>query len=173
MLARFVAAPMALAALCVFPMGSFGPQAEAQGPPAPKGPTIVDIAIAVNEETGEFSTLIAALDAAGLVETLDGRRQFTVFAPTDAAFEKLGLNAGNIGTLPVEALTNILLYHVSPGERFAEDVVSSTRIRTLNKGFTFPAVTAEGVFINQSKILAVDIDASNGVIHVIDTVLLP
>ncbi len=173
MLARFVAAPVVLAALCVLPMGTLGPQAAAQGPPRASEPTIVDIALAVNEETGEFSTLIAALVEADLVEVLDGRRQFTVFAPTDEAFATLGLNAGNIGTLPVEALTNILLYHVSPGERFAEDVISSTRIRTVSKGFTFPSVTADGVFINQSKILAVDIDASNGVIHIIDTVLLP
>ena len=173
MLARFVAAPMALAALCVFPMGSLGPQAEAQGPPPAKGPTIVDIALAVNAETGEFSTLIAALGEAGLVEALDGRRQFTVFAPTDAAFAKLGLNAGNIGSLGEAALTDILLYHVSPGQRFARSVVSSRRVRMLNKGFTFPSVTADGAFINQSKIIAVDIDASNGVIHIIDTVLLP
>jgi uncharacterized surface protein with fasciclin (FAS1) repeats len=136
-------------------------------------PTIVEIALAVNADSGEFSTLIAAVSYAGLVDTLNGSRQFTVFAPTDAAFAKLGLNANNITNLPVDALTNILLYHVAPGERFSGDVVSSSRIRTMNKGFLFPSVTSDGAFVNSSKIIAVDIDASNGVIHIIDTVLIP
>ena len=135
--------------------------------------SIVDVALAVNAETGEFSTLIAALQAAGLVEALDGRGKYTVFAPTDAAFAKLGLDASNIGSLPTAALTNILLYHVSPGLRTSDVVVKTERLKMLNRGFTTVTVNADGVFINQSKILAVDVRADNGVIHVIDTVLLP
>src|SRR5690606_24188763 len=81
----------------------------------PAAPTVVEVALAVNAETGEFSTLIAALQAAGLVETLQGAGPFTVFAPTDAAFAAIDLNADNIGSLPVDALRNILLYHVAPG----------------------------------------------------------
>jgi uncharacterized surface protein with fasciclin (FAS1) repeats len=139
-------------------------------------PTIVDIALAVNAETGEFSTLIEAVVAADLVDTLNGRRHFTVFAPTDAAFAELGLNAGNIGSLPKDTLTNILLYHVTNGDRFSQSVLNAQRIRMLNGGFTFVSVTSDGAFINQSRLLApdlIDIDASNGVIHVIDAVLLP
>lgn len=138
-----------------------------------KGATIVDVALSVNAETGEFSTLIAALKSAGLVGALDGKGQFTVFAPTDAAFAKLGLNAENIGTLDKATLRNILLYHVARGARYAEDVVESSRIRMLNRGFTFVTVSGSSVFINDAQILAVDVKASNGVIHVIDTVLLP
>jgi uncharacterized surface protein with fasciclin (FAS1) repeats len=133
--------------------------------------SIVDTAIAVNAQTGEFSALIAAVVAADLVETLDGRRQFTVFAPTDAAFAELGLNAGNIGSLDKAALTNILLYHVAPGERFATDVLASSKIRMLNRQFA--AVSASAVTIDGASIVATDIDVSNGVIHVVSDVLLP
>lgn len=133
-------------------------------------PSIVDAAIAVNAETGEFSTLIAAVVAADLVGVLDGSRQFTVFAPTDAAFAKLGLDATSVATLPKETLVNILLYHLAPGERFAADVLGAKQIRMMNKQFT--TVDPSGK-VNDSAITAVDIDVSNGVIHVIDTVLIP
>jgi uncharacterized surface protein with fasciclin (FAS1) repeats len=136
---------------------------------AAKGPTIVDIAAG----TPGFSTLVAAAQYTGLDKVLSGKGQFTVFAPTDDAFAKLGLNADNIRSLPVKDVKNILLYHVARGERFAADVVSSSQIRMMNKGFTQISVSEAGVFINQSKIIATDIDASNGVVHVIDTVLLP
>lgn len=142
----------------------------AAAPPSRDG-SIVDTAIAVNARTGEFSTLIAAVQAAGLVEVLDGRRQFTVFAPTDAAFAELGLNAGNIGSVDRAALTNILLYHVAPGERFAADVLASSRLRMLNKQFA--QVNANAGTIDGAAIIATDIDVSNGVIHVVSDVLLP
>jgi uncharacterized surface protein with fasciclin (FAS1) repeats len=128
--------------------------------------TIAQIA----SSNGSFTTLVAALDAAGLVGTLNGKGQFTVFAPTDEAFAKLGLDASNIGSLPKADLTNILLYHVARGERLSGDVVSASRIRMMNGGFVF----VSGTTLNSSSnIVAVDILASNGVIHVIDTVLLP
>ena len=134
------------------------------------GPSIVEAALAVNAETGEFSTLIAAVVRAGLVDTLNGNRDFTVFAPTDAAFAKLGLSAANIDTVPVDALTNILLYHVAPGERFAADVVTASKVRMLNKQFApigpEPSIAGAGF-------VAVDVDVGNGVIHIIDSVLLP
>lgn len=136
-------------------------------------PTIVGVAVAVNGQSGEFSTLIAALQAAGLVDALNGKGQFTVFAPTDAAFAKLGLDASNVGSLPKDTLTNILLYHVARGERVAADVVSASQIRMLNKGFVTVSAGPEGVFVNSSQIIATDVQASNGVIHIIDTVLLP
>jgi uncharacterized surface protein with fasciclin (FAS1) repeats len=139
--------------------------------------TIVDVAIAVNADSGEFSTLIAAVLAAdpAVFKTLNGPGKFTVFAPTDAAFAKLGLNADNIGTaLDKATLTQVLLYHVARGERYAEDVVSSDRIRMLSGGFL---LQSGGVLTDNNgrtaNIIAVDVPASNGVIHVIDTVVLP
>ena len=138
------------------------------------GPSIVDTAVAVNASTGEFDHLIAAVVRADLVATLDGNRQFTVFAPTDAAFEGLfdTLGVSGVNDIPVGTLRAVLLYHVAPGERFAADVVSSSRIRTVSKGFLWPSVNG-GVYINDAQVIAADIDVSNGVIHVIDRVLLP
>jgi uncharacterized surface protein with fasciclin (FAS1) repeats len=148
-----------------------GPAAARTAPPA----NIVDTAIAVNQQSGEFSTLIAAVLAAdpAVVQTLTRQRQLTVFAPTDAAFAKLGLNAGNVGSLPKAALTQILLYHVAPGARYAEDVVDSSRIRTLERGFLKVSLMGGNAYVNDSRIVAADVKATNGVIHVIDAVLLP
>jgi transforming growth factor-beta-induced protein len=141
-----------------------------------KAQSIADIAISVNAESGEFSTLLAAADAAGLVAVLDAGLPLTVFAPTDAAFAKLGLNADNVGNLPVGALRNILLYHVALGQRLSGSVLSSKVIPMLNGKYTRVSVKDDGAYINKSKLLApdlIDIVADNGVIHVIDSVLLP
>jgi uncharacterized surface protein with fasciclin (FAS1) repeats len=135
--------------------------------------TIVQVALCVNEQTGEFSTLIAALQAAGLVDTLNGSGQFTVFAPTDAAFAYLGLNKDNVGDLDTATLTNILLYHVTAGEIFSTDLRRIQFVKMLNDQYTrvlkFPRV----IYVNRSKVVLGDVDASNGVIHVIDCVLVP
>ena len=137
--------------------------------------TIVDTAIAVNAATGEFDHLIAAVVRTGLVDTLDGRRQFTVFAPTDAAFETLfaALGITGVDQVPLDTLRAVLLYHVVPGERLSSDVLDSTRLRTLSKGFIYPTLRAGAPYVNDARIVAADIDVSNGVIHVIDAVLLP
>jgi uncharacterized surface protein with fasciclin (FAS1) repeats len=139
------------------------------------GPTIVGTAIAVNEATGEFDELIAAVSRAGLVGVLDGNRQLTVFAPTDAAFAALyeALGVDGVDEIPLETLRAVLLHHVSPGERFSGDVVGSTRVRTLNGDFVVPSVAGGDAYVDGAQILMADVDASNGVIHVIDTVLLP
>jgi uncharacterized surface protein with fasciclin (FAS1) repeats len=139
------------------------------------GPTIVGAAIAVNAQTGEFSHRIEAVTRAGLVDTLNGHRQFTVFAPTDAAFEDLltALGVSSVDEIPLDTLRAVLLYHVAPGERFSGDVLDSTRIRTLNGGFVRPSVHDGAAWVNDARIVAADIDVSNGVIHVIDKVLLP
>ena len=137
------------------------------------GPSIVETAIAVNAESGEFSTLIAAVQAAGLVDVLNGNRQFTVFAPTDAAFAALGLNAGNVGTaLDAATLTDILLYHVTTGRKDAAEVVASDTIRMLN-GDRVDVTVGGGVFVDDAEVIITDIRTSNGIIHVIDAVLLP
>jgi len=139
------------------------------------GPSIVDAAVQVNAATGEFDHLIAAVDRAGLLETLDGNRQFTVFAPTDAAFEELFalLDVDGVDDIPLDTLTAVLLYHVAPGERFSGDVVGAERIRTLQRGFIEPSVVGGVAYVDDAAIVAVDIDVANGVIHVIDAVLLP
>jgi uncharacterized surface protein with fasciclin (FAS1) repeats len=132
---------------------------------------IVDTAV----EAGQFETLAAALNAAGLVETLKGAGPFTVFAPTDDAFAKLP--AGTVENLlkpeNKDQLTAILTYHVVPGAVMAADVVKLDEAKTVNGAMV--DVTAEGgkVMVNEANVTATDIAASNGVIHVIDSVILP
>ncbi len=132
---------------------------------------IVDTAVAA----GEFNTLAQALTAAGLVDTLKGPGPFTVFAPTDAAFAKLP--AGTVEDLlkPENRaqLTAILTYHVVPGQVMAADVVKLTEAATVNGAVVTVTVDGGNVMINDANVTSVDIEASNGVIHVIDTVLLP
>jgi uncharacterized surface protein with fasciclin (FAS1) repeats len=129
--------------------------------------------VAAAMQSKDHETLVAAVKAAGLVDTLAGGGPFTVFAPTDDAFAAIGLNPDNVGDLPQDFLTSVLLYHVAPGARDAADVVSSSRIRTLNGAFLKVSVTGAGAFVNDAQIVATDIRASNGIIHVIDAVLLP
>jgi transforming growth factor-beta-induced protein len=136
-------------------------------------PTIVGTALAVNEQTGEFSTLIAALKYAGLVNYLNGNAVFTVFAPTDAAFAKLGLNAKNITSLPKGKLTQILLYHITRGSIGAQGVLSRPSLLMLNGDGAAISKKSDGAYIGNAKIIQPNIFASNGVIHVIDSVLLP
>jgi uncharacterized surface protein with fasciclin (FAS1) repeats len=132
---------------------------------------IVDTAV----DAGQFQTLAAALGAAGLVETLKGPGPFTVFAPTDAAFAKLP--AGTVEDLlkpeNKDRLTAILTYHVVPGEVMAADVVKMSEAGTVNGKTVNIAVEGGTVMINDAKVAAADIQASNGVIHVIDAVILP
>jgi uncharacterized surface protein with fasciclin (FAS1) repeats len=142
---------------------------------AASGQTIVQTAIAANRQTGEFGDLIVAVDRAGLVDALNGHRHLTVFAPTDAAFEQLfaALGVSGVDDLPVDTLRAVLLYHVAPGERDSTDVLASSRIRTLSKAFLRPSVHDGSAWINGARIVVPDIHASNGVIHVIDSVLVP
>ena len=137
--------------------------------PEPQPQTIVDIAVA----DGRFSTLVTALQAAGLVDTLKGDGPFTVFAPTDEAFAKLP--AGTVEALlaDIPALTDILLYHVANGKALAADVVGLSTVDTLNGIPVKVTVTDGKVFLNESQVVITDIAADNGVIHVIDSVLLP
>ena len=133
--------------------------------------TIVDVAAA----NPDFSTLVAAVEAAGLVETLQGRGPFTVFAPTDAAFA--ALPAGTVEGLlqDPEALGNVLTYHVVPGLMSAEFLTGQRgRIEMVNGGYVHMDATGDGVRLNRrSSVVAADVEASNGVIHVIDRVLIP
>lgn len=134
-------------------------------------PSITDIAV----EDGRFTTLVAALEAAGLAETLAGEGEFTVFAPTDDAFA--ALPEGTVATLledPEGALTDILLYHVVAGIVPAEAVVTLDSATTLSGEEVTITVTDGNVFLNDTvQVIITDIQASNGIIHVIDAVLLP
>jgi uncharacterized surface protein with fasciclin (FAS1) repeats len=132
---------------------------------------IVDTAVAA----GSFKTLATALTAAGLIETLKGKGPFTVFAPTDAAFAKLP--AGTVESLlkpeNKAKLAGILTYHVVAGDVKAADVVKLTEAKTVNGQSVKIAVAGGKVKVNDANVVTTDIAASNGTIHVIDTVLLP
>ncbi len=134
-------------------------------------PTVVDIAVG----NPDFSTLVAALTAADLVDALSGEGPFTVLAPTDEAFAKLP--AGTLDSLLLpenkDKLVAILTYHVVPGNVMAADVVKLTEATSLEGDTIAISATDAGVKVDDATVVATDIVASNGVIHVIDTVILP
>lgn len=129
---------------------------------------IVDVAVA----NGSFTTLVAAVQAAGLVDALKGDGPFTVFAPTDEAFA--ALPEGTVEALlnDIPALTAILTYHVVPGQVMSTDLSEGQTATTLN-GADITITLANGAMVNGASIVAADVAASNGVIHVIDAVILP
>ncbi len=138
--------------------------------PAAAGNSIVDIAVA----DGRFTTLVAAVTTAGLADALSGG-EWTVFAPTDDAFAKLGLNASNIGTAFTKAqLTDILLYHAIPAEIFSDKALTLLGDVTMANGqMAGLKYFAGDIFVNDdSKVIIADINADNGAIHVVDTVIL-
>ncbi|MEJ2515540.1 MAG: fasciclin domain-containing protein [Gammaproteobacteria bacterium] len=168
---RFLLALIPAALLATAPAASAGP----------KGPTIVDVAIAANAPDGPFpgafDTLITAVLAADpiVLDTLTGNGQFTVFAPTDEAFAKLGLNPDNIGSaFDQQTLTGILLYHVAHGRQASTSVTRKSQIRMLQFGF----LSADGLVLTDnvgrtSTIQVPDVEAANGVIHGVSDVVLP
>ena len=142
-------------------------------PVMPEPQTLVEVTQSVNTETGEFSTLLAAVTAAGLVDELSADGQLTVFAPTDAAFAELGLDAEAVAALPAEDLQNILLYHVATGRYAAADVVQRSEISAANGGTLQVRVEGGAAYVNDALIVQTDVEADNGIIHVIDAVLMP
>jgi len=166
------AAPTSVASDSAISSGS----AEAKGGRAAL-PTIAEAAMA----NPAFSTLVAALKKAGLVDTFDGSRQYTVFAPTNEAFDDAAaalLGPGKTGmdlveALPADRLTQVLVYHVAQGDRRAQGVISSGQVKMLDGNFA-PVTSADGKFyIAGVEILATDIIVRNGVIHVLGFVMLP
>jgi uncharacterized surface protein with fasciclin (FAS1) repeats len=129
---------------------------------------IVDTAVAA----GEFKTLATALQAAGLVDTLKGKGPFTVFAPNDAAFAKVPKDQLDALLKDKAALTKVLTYHVVPGAVMAKDVKPG-RVKTVQGSELTIAVTGGAVMVDNAKVIKTDIAADNGVIHVIDSVLMP
>jgi uncharacterized surface protein with fasciclin (FAS1) repeats len=139
--------------------------------PAQQPKDIVDTAVAA----GQFKTLATALTAAGLIDTLKGAGPFTVFAPTDAAFAKLpdGTVADLLKPENKDKLKSILTYHVVIGKVMAADISGLSAVKTVN-GRELPIKVADGkVMVGDATVTTADIAASNGVIHVIDTVLMP
>lgn len=181
---------MTLALAALLAIALLAAPVSAKGDKAPSDATIVETALAVNAASGEFSTLIAALDAADLVGALNGKGQYTVFAPTDAAFAALeAANPGITAQLlaDTDLLTEVLLYHVTEGRRWSNSVFNKNNtkaIEMLNGGYVW---SSPGLSLTDSDSLNLgsadanivvdpplyDISASNGVIHVIDQVLIP
>jgi uncharacterized surface protein with fasciclin (FAS1) repeats len=141
----------------------------ATGAKSTKKQSIADIA----SGSKQFDTLTSLLVQADLVETLDGKGRFTVFAPTDAAFAKVPKSTLDALAADPEQLKAVLLYHVADGRLTARKVVKRKSIKTLNGARVKVRVTTKGVRVNSAKVTKTDIRASNGVIHVIDGVLLP
>jgi uncharacterized surface protein with fasciclin (FAS1) repeats len=136
-----------------------------------QSPDIVDTAVSA----GQFNTLVAAVQAADLVDTLKSPGPFTVFAPTDDAFAKLP--AGTVEALlkpeNKAKLTEILTYHVVPGKIMSADIAGQSTAVTTVQGESLTVDATSGVMVNNATVISADIVTSNGVIHVIDTVLLP
>ena len=130
---------------------------------------IVDTAVAA----GDFNTLVTAVKAAGLVETLKGEGPFTVFTPTDAAFAKVPTDTLNALLADKAALANVLTYHVVAGKVMAADVVKLTSAETVQGQAVSIEVKDGKVYVDGAQVVTTDIKASNGVIHVIDAVILP
>ncbi|TVQ24557.1 MAG: fasciclin domain-containing protein [Leptolyngbya sp. DLM2.Bin15] len=146
------------------------PMMDDMSEPMVGGPTIVDIAVS----SESFQTLTAALDAADLVTTLQGEGPFTVFAPTDEAFAALPPGTLDALLLPEnrDILVSILTYHVVPGNVMSTDLVSGA-VTTAEGRPIMVEVSESGVMVNNASVVMADIEASNGVIHVIDQVILP
>jgi len=125
------------------------------------------------QAAGGFTTLLTAVETAGLVETLKGEGPFTVFAPTDEAFEALDEDALNSLLADPEALSQVLLYHVVPGQLTADQVVELDSAETVEGGSVAIRVEDGQVFINDAQVIVTDVLTSNGVIHVIDKVIVP
>ncbi|MDX1765481.1 MAG: fasciclin domain-containing protein [Candidatus Saccharimonadales bacterium] len=138
-----------------------------------RGPNIVETALQINAESGEFSTLISAVVNLDLLDALSSNRPYTVFAPTDAAFADLELDADSfIGLSDDEkaAFTDIVLYHVTRGVRGANSIVNANKVKMLNGDFAY----VDGASIGGATIVGPDAArVSNGVIHIVDSVLLP
>jgi len=140
--------------------------------PEPEATTIVDVAVA----DGNFTTLVAALEEAGLVATLDDENaSFTVFAPTDAAFELLGQDAIDALLADTDALTDVLTYHVLSSEVDAEAAIAAagTTVETVNGASIGLSLSGDDLLVNTSTVTMTDIETDNGIIHVIDAVLMP
>jgi uncharacterized surface protein with fasciclin (FAS1) repeats len=160
---------LAIAALMGIPLTATAQEAQGYAPAASAEGDIIETAGAA----GSFTTLARAIEAAGLTETLKGEGPFTVFAPTDQAFAKLPKDALDALLQDREKLAAVLTYHVVPQKLGSAEVAQLTSAKTVN-GKELPITAADGkVMVGNATVTQADIPATNGVIHVIDTVLLP
>ena len=162
---------LALAALLIAPATAVAQEAQGYAPAAAPAGDIIETATSA----GSFTTLAKALEAAGLVETLKGEGPFTVFAPTDEAFAKLP--EGTVQELlkpeNKDKLTAILTYHVVPAKATSEQVAGMSSAKTVQGGEVKLKASGGKVTVDNANVIKADVMASNGVIHVIDTVLMP
>jgi uncharacterized surface protein with fasciclin (FAS1) repeats len=161
-----VAAALATGMTTAAAGGSYGAKVSSTAPAMQSD--IVDTAVSA----GQFNTLAKALTEAGLIDTLKGPGPYTVFAPTDAAFAKIPPEQLNALLADKAMLVKVLTYHVVPGTVMAKDVKSGS-VQTVEGQALLVDVSSAGVTVNDAKVIKTDIVASNGVIHVIDTVVLP
>lgn len=170
---------MTLALAALLAIALLAAPVAAKGDKAPSDATIVDIA----EDSGEFSTLIFALSETGLDKVLDGKGQYTVFAPTDAAFAALPDGTLDYLVANPDVLTEVLLYHVTEGRRWSNSVFNANNQKPVtmlnggyvlaNPGFSLTDSDSLGLGSSDAKIVGANLSASNGVIHVINQVLIP
>ena len=165
---------LALAAAVVAPATASAQHSPSATSPAHGSAATGDI-VQVASEAGSFNTLVTAVKAAGLVETLQGKGPFTVFAPSDAAFAKLPKATLDALLADRAALTSVLTFHVVPGKVLAGDIVKAggAKPKTVNGQALDVQLRGGKVYVNGAQVTSADVAASNGVIHVIDTVLLP
>jgi uncharacterized surface protein with fasciclin (FAS1) repeats len=171
---RSVATP-ALCVLGLLALGACGNGGEAGPAPTRDAAAAAprNSIVAVARVAGQFSTLLAAVNAAGLTETLEEGGPFTVFAPTDGAFANLPEGTVEALLEDPEALAAILLYHVVPGELTVADLRDRTELETAQGSKLQIRTTAQGITINDTYLLTSDVRAANGIIHVITSVLVP
>ena len=162
------AAALVLGSIAAFAGGNYSSSAKQTAAAETAEPTIVDIAVGA----GSFDTLVTALKAADLVDTLSGEGPFTVFAPTDAAFAALPEGALDNLLANPDQLASVLTLHVVAGRAEAADVVGLDSVATV-QGTELAIDTTDGVSVGGANVVQADIEASNGVIHVIDRVILP
>jgi uncharacterized surface protein with fasciclin (FAS1) repeats len=161
-----VAAALAMGMSPATAGGSYGSKMSSSMPAAKAD--IIDTAVSA----GQFNTLAKALTAAGLIDTLKGPGPFTVFAPTDAAFAKIPADQLNALLADKAMLTKVLTYHVVPGTVMAKDVQSGA-VQTVEGSSLMVDASSTGVKVNDANVIKTDIVATNGVIHVIDQVVIP
>lgn len=173
-LTRFAAVTsvlMSCTALCIAPVCAGSSQKKIGDKKMEK--TLTKDIVETAQTAGSFDTLVTALKEAGLVETLKGEGPFTVFAPTDEAFKKVPADQLSALLKDKAKLTKVLTYHVVPGTVKAEDVVKLKSAKTVEGSPIAISVSSDGVKVEGAKVTATDIMCSNGVVHVIDTVILP
>ncbi len=167
--ARILIASALIAAFAVASIGTAGADTSSTTTSSTTKPTIVGGAAA----DPQFSTLVSAVTAAGLVDTLNGKGPFTVFAPTNAAFDKIPADQLQAILADKDKLTKILTYHVLPTKVLSKNLKKKQTVKTVEGSPATIIVKKSGATIEDAKIVKTDVKTSNGVIHVIDTVILP